>query len=214
MIQIAPSLLSADLLNLESEVDQLLLAGADLIHLDVMDQHYVPNLTFGPNLCAALHTRFPKAKLDVHLMVSPVHALIEAFAKAGAARLSIHPEACLHLDRELAFIRELGCEAGLVLNPSTSPECLHYVRERVDFVLVMTVNPGFGGQTLIPACIPKIAHLKQHYPDLSIAVDGGVNEKTIASLIKAGADTFIVGAGLFGSKNYAETIQRMRTMSP
>lgn len=210
MIKIAPSLLSADVLNLEEEVKRVMNAGADMIHLDVMDQHYVPNLTFGPLFCGALRQRFPKVILDVHLMVSPVETLIEAYAKAGASRISIHPDACIHLDRALTLIRELGCEAGVALNPSTSLECLSTIRHRLDFVLVMTVNPGFGGQSLIEACIPKIAAIKQNYPDLSIAVDGGVNEKTIGELARAGAQTFITGAGLFASTDYEKTMKGLR----
>jgi ribulose-phosphate 3-epimerase len=206
MIKISPSLLSANVLRIEEEVDALVQANADLIHLDVMDQHYVPNLTFGPAFCKALSQRFPQLHLDVHLMVTPVHELIEAFAKAGAARIAIHPDACIHLDREIAFIKDLGCEVGLALNPATSLECLYYTRHCLDFVLVMTVNPGFGGQTLISSCIPKISAIKSEFPELSIAVDGGVNVETIHQLAQAGADTFIVGAGLFSSKNYAKTI--------
>ncbi len=207
---IAPSLLSADVLRLDEEVDALIQAGADLIHFDVMDNHYVPNLTFGPLFCAALHQRHPKACFDVHLMATPVDPLITLFAQAGAGRISIHPDATLHLDRSLTLIREHHCAAGLVLNPATSPECLTWVREQLDFVLVMTVNPGFAGQTLIEAVIPKINWIRTHFPDLPICVDGGVNIKNIRALAKAGATQFVAGSAILSTPDYATTIIQLR----
>ena len=208
-MMILPSLLSADVLNLETEIQRLVDAKVGTLHLDVMDQHYVPNLTFGPLFCHAIHQKLPHLLIDVHLMVEPVHELIFAFAQAGAKRISIHPEACTHLDRELTYIREQGAESGLALNPATSIDYLKYTAHRLDFVLVMTVNPGFGGQTLIPECIEKIKQIRQYYPKLSIAVDGGVNLETIQALAQAGADRFVVGSGLFSAKNYEQRLQKL-----
>lgn len=209
-ILIAPSILAADVTALGHEVEKVIHAGADLIHLDIMDNHYVPNLTFGPQLCEALHHKFPHAKLDVHLMTTPVEDLIAQFADRGAKRISIHPETTLHLDRSLALIKSYNCEAGLVLNPATSPECLLWVRPRIDFVLVMTVNPGFGGQTLIESVIPKITWIKKHYPHLPICVDGGINKHNIAKLAQAGANEFVIGNALFSTSDYQKTIQELR----
>ncbi|KTD19006.1 ribulose-phosphate 3-epimerase [Legionella jordanis] len=207
---IAPSILSADMTRLGEEVEAVLNAGADLIHFDVMDNHYVPNLTFGPPVCAALHKRFPNAVLDVHLMATPVDDLIVQFAKAGAKRISIHPDASIHLDRSLDLIQQQQCKAGLVLNPSTSPECLNWCHYRLDFVLVMTVNPGFGGQKLIPEVKEKISWIKEHFPHLPICIDGGVGIDNIANLAKTGASQFVAGSAIFSSQDYRQTILEMR----
>lgn len=207
---ILPSLLSADMTRLGDEVESVMKAGADYIHFDVMDNHYVPNLTFGPAFCEALTKRLPNLPVDVHLMVSPVDSLIESFAKAGAKRISIHPDATIHLDRSLHLIKELGCEAGLVLNPATSTDVLTWSAHRLDFVLVMTVNPGFGGQKLIPEVLTKISKIHQLYPQLDLCVDGGVTIQNIASLAKAGANQFVAGSAIFNSTNYNETIKDMR----
>ena len=207
---IAPSLLSADVLRLGEEVDALLAAGADLIHFDVMDNHYVPNLTFGPLFCAALLKRNPNACVDVHLMTTPVDPLIVQFAKAGAKRISIHPDATIHLDRSLALIREHHCAAGLVFNPATSPKCLTWSRYQLDFVLVMTVKPGFAGQKLIEAVIPKINWIKTHFPDLPICVDGGVSIHNIRTLANAGATQFVAGSAILSTTDYKKTINQLR----
>jgi ribulose-phosphate 3-epimerase len=207
---ILPSMLSADLTSLGAEVDSVMKAGADFIHFDVMDNHYVPNLTFGPAFCEALIKRFPKLPIDVHLMVEPVDALIESFAKAGAKRISIHPDATIHVDRSLTLIKDLGCEAGLVLNPATPIEVLTWCVHKLDFVLVMTVNPGFGGQKLIPEIINKISQIRQLYPQLDLCIDGGVTTDNIATLARAGANQFVAGSAIFNSSNYKDTITTMR----
>lgn len=207
---IAPSILSADMTRLGEEVDAVMNAGADMIHFDVMDNHYVPNLTFGPPVCEALHKRFPQLIIDVHLMTNPVDDLIIQFAKAGASRISIHPDATIHLDRSLRLIRQQGCRAGLVLNPATSTESLRWTHENLDFVLVMTVNPGFGGQVLISEMYNKIRWIKEHYPNLAISVDGGVNQDNIDELAKAGASHFVAGSAIFSSNNYVQAMLDLR----
>ncbi len=210
---LAPSLLAADNLNLGTEAEAAIQAGADLLHLDIMDQHFVPNLSFGPALCQALHKRFPKIPIDVHLMVMPVDAMILAFAKAGAAWISFHPEASMHVDRSLRLIKDAGCQAGLVLNPMTPLHILEHTLDLVDFILVMSVNPGFGGQTLIPYVPKKIQTLRhmldtQGHSDVRIAVDGGVDLHNASLLSEAGADTFIMGSAFFGSHDYQQTVKQ------
>jgi ribulose-phosphate 3-epimerase len=208
--RILPSLLSADMTRLGDEVDSVMQAGADFIHFDVMDNHYVPNLTFGPTFCEALIKRFPHLPIDVHLMVTPVDALIESFAKAGAKRISIHPDATIHLDRSLQLINNLDCEAGLVLNPATSIDSLTWCCQHLGFVLVMTVNPGFGGQELITEMLPKISQIHQLFPQIDLCVDGGVTTENIASIARAGANQFVAGSAIFNSTNYNQTINSMR----
>jgi ribulose-phosphate 3-epimerase len=207
---IAPSLLASDVTCLGQEVEAVLKAGADWIHLDVMDNHYVPNLTFGPLFCEALSKRFKNLTLDVHLMVNPVDPLIEQFAASGATRISIHPDATIHLDRSLTLIRSLGCKAGLALNPTTSPEIINWCAHKLNFILIMTVNPGFGGQKLIPEVLKKIEYIHKHHKNIPICVDGGVLIVNIASLKEAGAQDFVVGNALFKSKDYADTITNLR----
>ncbi len=209
--EIYPSLLAADLTCIKDEVNAVMLGGADMIHFDVMDNHYVPNLTFGPPICKALHKHFDTLPIDVHLMTNPVDDLIEQFAAAGAARISIHPDATVHLDRSLQLIRDQGCKAGIALNPASSFDCLQWCMHRLDFVLVMTVNPGFGGQMLIPEVIKKIERIHQQYPKLPICVDGGVTIENIAMLAKAGASQFVAGSTVFNSKDYAKTIAMLRS---
>jgi ribulose-phosphate 3-epimerase len=211
--RIAPSILSADFARLGEEVRAVASAGADLIHFDVMDNHYVPNLSVGPLVCAALrpHVKLP---LDVHLMVKPVDSLIPEFARAGADIISFHPEASDHVDRTIALIREQGCKAGLVLNPATPLSCLDHTLEKLDLVLLMSVNPGFGGQKFIASVLPKIAEARKRIAatgkDIWLEVDGGIKTENIAEVARAGADTFVAGSAIFGSKDYAATIRAMR----
>ena len=211
---IAPSILSADFARLGEEVDAVLAAGADLIHFDVMDNHYVPNLTIGPLVCEALRKSGVKAPIDVHLMVKPVDRIIPDFAAAGATYISIHPEATEHVDRSLQLIREHGCKAGLVFNPATPLDWLDHVLERLDLVLIMSVNPGFGGQEFIDAVLPKIATVRgvldRAGRPIRLEVDGGVKVANIGRVAAAGADTFVAGSAIFGSKDYKATIAAMR----
>ncbi len=204
--QFAGSILSADLLNLRADVQNALDAGIDIIHFDVMDYHFVPNLTFGPGLLKQMRAAFPEAVLDVHLMVSPVtEDIIRDYAKAGASWISFHPEACVHVDRTLALIKDLGCKAGLVLNPGTAPQMLRYLWDKLDFVLVMTVNPGFGGQKLIPAALQKVSDVRRMAAEANvkplIEVDGGVDPVTVGACAKAGANVFVVGSAFFGKSD-------------
>ena len=211
---IAPSILSADFARLGEEVDAVVAAGADLIHFDVMDNHYVPNLTIGPLVCAALRKHGVKAPIDVHLMVKPVDRIIPDFAAAGASYISIHPEATEHVDRSLQLIREHGCKAGLVFNPATPLDWLDHVLERLDLVLLMSVNPGFGGQEFIDAVLPKIATVRGILDRagrlIRLEVDGGVKVANVGRIAAAGADTFVAGSAIFGSKDYKATIAAMR----
>src|ERR1700736_3432454 len=213
-IIISPSILSADFARLGEEVNAVLAAGADWIHFDVMDNHYVPNLTVGPVVCEALRKAGVKAPIDVHLMVSPVDALVADFAKAGATNISFHPEATLHVDRTIQHIRDSGCNPGLVFNPATSLNWLDYVIDKIDIILLMSVNPGFGGQKFIPEAMGKIALARSRIDacgrDIKLEVDGGIKVDNAAAIAKAGADTFVAGSAIFGSADYAKTIREMR----
>ena len=214
---IAPSILSADFARLGAEVDAVLAAGADLVHFDVMDNHYVPNLTVGPLVCDALRSHGVEAPIDVHLMVRPVDRLVREFAAAGATYISFHPEASEHVDRTIGLIRELGCKPGLALNPASSLESLDYTLDKLDLVLIMSVNPGFGGQAFIPGSLEKIREVRGCIDALKpggderirLEVDGGVRVDNIRSIAQAGADMFVAGSAIFGSGDYAATISSM-----
>ncbi len=213
-IIISPSILSADFARLGEEVNAVLAAGADWIHFDVMDNHYVPNLTIGPLVCEALRKAGVKAPIDVHLMISPVDQLVPEFAKAGATYISFHPEATQHVDRTIQLIRDSGCKPGLVFNPATPLNWLDYVIEKIDLILVMSVNPGFGGQKFIPQTLHKLAEararIKASGREIRLEIDGGVKVDNAAEIARAGADTFVSGSAIFGSADYAGTIRAMR----
>jgi ribulose-phosphate 3-epimerase len=211
---IAPSILSADFARLGEEVEAVLAAGADLIHFDVMDNHYVPNLTVGPLVCAALRKRGIRAPIDVHLMTRPVDSLITDFADAGATYITFHPEASEHIDRSLALIRERGCRPGLVFNPATPLSYLDHTLDQLDMVLLMSVNPGFAGQQFIPYTLEKLKAVRQRIDasgrEIRLEIDGGIKIDNIRDAARAGADTFVAGSAIFGSQNYAATLQAMR----
>jgi ribulose-phosphate 3-epimerase len=211
---IAPSILSADFARLGEEVKSVLSAGADWVHFDVMDNHYVPNLTIGPLVCEALRKAGVTAPIDVHLMVSPVDRLVPDFAKAGASYISFHPEATQHVDRTIQSIRDAGCKPGLVFNPATSLSWLDYVIDKIDLILIMSVNPGFGGQKFIAEALTKLAAARERITasgrDIRLEIDGGVKVENAADVARAGADTFVAGSAIFGSDNYAATIAAMR----
>jgi len=211
---IAPSILSADFARLGEEVRNVLDSGADLVHFDVMDNHYVPNLTIGPLVCEALRRHGITAPIDVHLMVKPVDRIIPDFAKAGATYITFHPEASEHVDRTIGLIREVGCKPGLVFNPATPLSYLDYVLDKLDMVLLMSVNPGFGGQSFIPSALPKLRQVRERIErsgrEIRLEVDGGVKVDNIEAVAAAGADTFVAGSAIFGAKDYRATIGAMR----
>lgn len=211
---IAPSILSANFARLGEEVDQVLASGADWVHFDVMDNHYVPNLTIGPMVCEALRKHGVTAPIDVHLMVEPVDELAQSFAGAGASLISFHPEASRHVDRSLQAIRAAGCKTGLVFNPATPLDVLRYVMDKLDMVLLMSVNPGFGGQSFIPAVLDKLREVRTLIDnsghEIRLEIDGGVKAENIGAIAAAGADTFVAGSAIFGASDYQATIQAMR----
>lgn len=211
---IAPSILSADFARLGEDVDAVLAAGADVVHFDVMDNHYVPNLTIGPMVCKALRNYGITAPIDVHLMVQPVDQMISDFAKAGASIISFHPEASKHVDRSMQLIRDAGCKAGLVFNPATSLDCLEYLMDKVDLILIMSVNPGFGGQKFIPTALKKLQQARRLIDasgfDIRLEIDGGVTTDNIADIARAGADMFVAGSAIFNSGSYEKAISTMR----
>jgi ribulose-phosphate 3-epimerase len=211
---IAPSILSANFAKLGEEVDSVLRAGADVVHFDVMDNHYVPNLTIGPLVCEALRKHGVTAPIDVHLMVSPVDRIVPDFAAAGATYISFHPEATEHVDRTIELIREHGCKPGLVFNPATPLDYLDYTLEKLDLVLIMSVNPGFGGQKFIPTALRKLREARERIDasgrDVRLEIDGGVKVDNIGEIAQAGADMFVAGSAIFGSKDYAATVKAMR----
>ena len=211
---IAPSILSANFAKLGEEVDAVLAAGADWVHFDVMDNHYVPNLTIGPLVCDALRSHGVTAPIDVHLMVKPVDRIIPDFAKAGASLISFHPEASEHVDRSIGLIKEQGCQAGLVLNPATPLSVLDHVLDKLDLVLIMSVNPGFGGQAFIPHALDKIRLVRERIREtgrlIRLEVDGGIKIDNIGAVSNAGADAFVAGSAIFGATDYAQVIRRMR----
>jgi ribulose-phosphate 3-epimerase len=212
---IAPSILSADFAKLGEEVDNVLASGADIVHFDVMDNHYVPNLTIGPLVCDALRSHGVTAPIDVHLMVKPVDRIIPDFAKAGASYITFHPEASEHIDRTVALIKEQGCMAGLVFNPATPLHYLDHVIDRLDMVLLMSVNPGFGGQSFIPSSLEKLRVVRKMIDDKNLStrleIDGGVKTDNIRDIASAGADTFVAGSAIFNTDNYKSTIDSMRS---
>ena len=212
---IAPSILSADFARLGEEVAAVIQAGGDVVHFDVMDNHYVPNLTVGPMVCEALRRFGIKAPIDVHLMVSPVDRIVADFAAAGATYITFHPEASAHVDRTLQLIQEAGCKAGLVFTPATSLSHLDHVMDRIDMILVMSVNPGYGGQTFIPSTLDKLKHARARIAEsgkpIRLEVDGGVKASNVAAIAAAGADTFVAGSAIFGADDYGTVIAEMRT---